>query len=113
MDKTLVAQGVANKLFATEKAIDAALAEASQLMGGIAQARTDLRISAVVGDGATSKVAEAIATLAAARRSVVEAHYELDRVKSQIGVRTKLLGIVDKPAPVTDMAPVAEQRRAG
>lgn len=97
MDKTLVAQGVANKLFATEKAIDTAIAEASQLLGSMAQARVDLRLSAVVADEATSKVAQTIATLAEARRAVVEAHKELDVVKAQIGVRTKLIGVVDKP----------------
>lgn len=111
MDKTFVAQGVANKLFATEKAIDAAIAEAAQLMGGMAQARQDLRVSAVVGDEATRKVAETIATLAEARRAIVEAHRELDLVKSQIGVRTKLIGVVDKPPEVTRNS--TDVRRAG
>ena len=99
MDKTLVAQGVANKLFATEKAIDAAIAEAAQLLGGMAQARADLRVSAVVGDEATRKIAETISQLTQARTAIVEAHRELDRVKGQIGVRTKLIGVVDKPPP--------------
>jgi len=117
LDKTLVAQGVANKLFATEKAIDAAIAEAAQLLGGMTQARQDLRISAVVGDDATRKVAETIAQLTEARRAIVEAHHQLDKVKGQIGVRTKLIGVVDKPPPdgittdrVETMVPV---RRAG
>jgi hypothetical protein len=113
VDKTLVAQGVANKLFATEKAIDKAIAEAAQLLGGMAQAREDLRISAVVGDEATRKVAETIATLTEARRAIVEAHGQLDVVKAQIGVRTKLLGVVDKPPPEGALRPTDELRRAG
>jgi hypothetical protein len=111
LDKTFVAQGVANRLFATEKAIDAALSEAAQLMAGMAQARQDLRVSAVVGDDATRKVAETIATLAEARRAIVEAHRELDAVKTQIGVRTKLIGVVDKPPEVTRNS--ADVRRVG
>jgi len=77
MEKALVAQRVANRLFATEKAVDAAMAEAASLMMSLAEARTELGLSAVVGDDATSKVAQAIATLAEARSSVVAAHGSL------------------------------------
>ena len=102
-DKMTVAQGVANHLFATEKAIDAALAEASQLMGSMVSARTDLRIAAASGDVAISKVADAMATLAAARRAVVEAHADLDQVKLRIGVRTRMFGeFGDKPEAQPD-----------
>lgn len=97
MEKALVAQRVANRLFATEKAVDAAMAEAASLMMSIAEARTELGLSAVVGDNATSKVAEAIATLAEARRAVVAAHANLAETKLRVGIRTKLIGVSDKP----------------
>jgi hypothetical protein len=97
MEKALVAQRVANRLFATEKAVDAAMAEAASLMMSIAEARTELGLSAVVADTATSKVAEAIATLAEARRSVVAAHANLAETKLRVGIRTKLIGVSDKP----------------
>jgi hypothetical protein len=97
MEKALVAQRVANRLFATEKAVDAAMAEAASLMMSIAEARAELGLSAVVADNATSKVAEAIATLAEARRSVVAAHGNLAETKLRIGIRTKLIGVSDKP----------------
>lgn len=114
LDKTLVAQGVANRLFATEKAIDAAIAEAAKLLGGMSEARAELRVSAVVGDDATRKVAETISQLTEARRAIVEAHRELDVVKTQIGVRTKLIGVVDKP-PDASASPehATYARRAG
>ena len=112
MDKTFVAQGVANKLWATEKAIDAAIAEAAQLISGISEARADLRVSAVVGDDATRKVAEAISTLAAARGAIVEAHRELDVVKTQIGIRTKMIGVLDKP-PEGALREASDMRRVG
>jgi hypothetical protein len=111
LDKTLVAQGVANKLFATEKAIDNAIAEAAQLLGGMSQARQDLRVSAVVGDEATRKVAETISQLTEARRAIVEAHRQLDVVKGQVGIRTKLIGVIDKPPEGTVTS--EDLRRAG
>jgi hypothetical protein len=97
MDKTLIVQGVANKLFATETALDNAIVEASNLMTGIIEARKELRVSAVFADETQSKVAEAIATLASARRSIVQAHHEMSTDKLRLGVRTKLIGVVDKP----------------
>lgn len=112
MDKTFVAQGVANKLFATEKAIDAAIAEAAQLLGALSQARTEIRVSAVVGDDATRKIAETISGLTEARRSIVEAHRELDLVRAQVGVRTKLIGVIDKP-PEGALRTTDDLRRAG
>ncbi len=97
MDKALVAQGVANRLFATEKAVDTAMAEAAQLMTAMIDARSELHLSAVVGDETTTKVAQAIATLAEARRAVVSAHADLADLKLRVGIRTKLIGVTDKP----------------
>jgi hypothetical protein len=97
MEKALVAQRVANRLFATEKAVDAAMAEAASLMTSLAEARSELGLSAVVGDDVTSKVAQAIATLAEARRSVVAAHGGLADLKLRVGIRTRLIGVTDKP----------------
>jgi hypothetical protein len=106
MEKALVCQRVANRLFATEKAVDAAMAEAASLMMSIADARADLGLSAIVADGATSKVAEAIATLADARRAVIAAHANLEETKLRIGVRTKMIGVSDKPSNNVTEEPV-------
>jgi hypothetical protein len=97
MDKALVAQGVANRLFATEKAVDTAMAEAASLMTSLIDARAELRLSAVVGDETTMKVAQAIATMAEARRAIVAAHSDLAGLKLRVGIRTKLIGVTDKP----------------
>lgn len=102
MEKVFVAQRVASKLFATENAIDAALAEASELMADMLRARKDLGLSAVVGDGAAAKLVEAIAALGSARTAMVAAHGELNDAKLRIGVRTKLAGYEDKPTLSTD-----------
>ena len=50
MDKVFVAQRVANKLFATEDKLDAALAEAAQLMNEMISARNELNFSRSLGD---------------------------------------------------------------
>jgi len=107
MDKALIAQTVANKLFATENAVDTAILEASKLMGGLIDARHEMRLSAVVGE-----VAAALSALTEARKAVVEAHHELAEVKLRVGIRTKLLGVTDK-SMAAEHQPLVAHRRAG
>ena len=113
MDKALIAQTVANKLFATENAVDTAILEASRLMGGLIEARQEMRLSAVVGTEVTSKLAAALGALTEARKAVVEAHNELADVKLRVGIRTKLLGVVDKSEGAAHHEPMMGHRRAG
>ena len=96
MEKAFVAQRVANKLFATEAAVDAAMVETMEMMAELIQARKDLELSATVGNGASAKLANAVTALAAARTAVVEAHAELDEVRQRVGIRTKLIGVIGK-----------------
>ncbi len=98
MDKTHVAQGVANQLWTAENAVDAAMVEASKLMTDLMQARQELRLSAVVADPAYAKIAEAISALSTARTAMVDAHNELAEAKLRVGIRTKLIGIWGKDA---------------
>jgi hypothetical protein len=92
VDKAFVIQGVANKLWATESAMDTAIGEASKLMGGIMDARRELNCSYFVTDASTTKVAEAIAAMSQARHALIEAHSALAEAKLRLGVRTKLVG---------------------
>ena len=113
MEKVFVAQRVANKLFATENAVDAAMVEAAELMADMLKARKDIGLSAVVGDRASAKLVEALAALGQARSAMVEMHGELNDVRLRIGVRTKMAGIEDKPPETTrGMAPVHAVRDA-
>lgn len=102
VEKVFVAQRVATKLFASEKAVDAAMVETAELMADLVKARRDLGLSAVVGDRATAKLVEALSALGEARSAMVEAHGELNDVKLRIGVRTKMIGFEDKPAGRAD-----------
>ncbi|MCE3289655.1 MAG: hypothetical protein K0R83_1667 [Caulobacter sp.] len=97
MDKAFVAQRVATKLFSTEKAVDAAMVEAAELLAGMVEARAQLKVSAITGDAAQAKLVEAISALGEARTAVVEMHRELAEVKLRVGIRTKLIGVEDKP----------------
>ncbi|WP_454717827.1 hypothetical protein [Caulobacter segnis] len=96
MEKVFVAQRVATKLFASENAVDAAMVETAELMADLLKARKQLGVSAVVGDRATSKLAEAMAALSEARSAMVEAHGELATTKLRLGIRTKMTGAEDK-----------------
>lgn len=96
MEKVFVAQRVATKLFASENAVDAAMVETAELMADLLKARKDLGISAVVGDRAASKLAEAMSALSEARSAMVEAHNELGETKLRLGIRTKMGGVEEK-----------------
>jgi hypothetical protein len=92
VEKILVARRVATKLFATENAVDAALADATDLMADMIRARKDLHIAATSSDASIAKVAAAIAALSEARTAMVDAHGELNELKLRLGIRTKLDG---------------------
>jgi hypothetical protein len=111
MEKAIVAQRLANQLASTENAVDAAIKETSLLLNGMLDARQELNLSAVFGDEAARKVADAIAALAAARQSVVDAHNEMAELKLRAGIRTKL-NVTDKP-PNLAVDDAVTLRRAG
>lgn len=89
MEKVFVCQRVANKLYTTEAAIDAAITEAAEMIGQIIQARKDLGVSTVFADQAQAKVMASMAALTEARTAMVEAHAELNEAQLRLGVRTR------------------------
>ena len=97
MEKIFVVKRVAEKLWASENAIDAALESASLLMGDLITARRELDVSHVVTDAATAKIAEAMKAMADARTAMIDAHHALAETKLRIGVRTKLDGVSYSP----------------
>jgi hypothetical protein len=92
MEKALIAQRVANKLFATENAVDSAILSATQLMGGLMEARQEMGLNAVLGTEAVARCAQAIGALTEARRAVVDTHNQLNDVKLRLGIRTRMDG---------------------
>jgi hypothetical protein len=94
------AQKVAAGLFALEEAIDLALTKSAELNAILPAARAEANLSAVVGQEAFEGAVEVFASLAAARRHIVETHKRLGETKSQIGLRTVAVGDGgEKPPP--------------
>jgi flagellin-like hook-associated protein FlgL len=86
------ANEVAKLLFATENAVDGALADAGSLTAAMSNARRQANLAATVGQEAVEEVAAAVAAIAKARGHIVAAHRALDATKDQIGLRTVSFG---------------------
>lgn len=108
-----VAQRVADRLFAVENAIDAALACAAELTAALPTARAEARLPATVGQAALDRTAASLAALVEARRCIVDAHEQLDTVRGQIGLREVDAGDTEPklpPNPFTEAADVVRIR---
>lgn len=92
MEKLFVAKRVAEKLWATEAAIDAAMTHTSELMADVLKAPVDMEVSSTVVDKSQAKIMEAMRLLSEARTTMIAAHKELDEAKLRVGVRTKMVG---------------------
>ncbi len=86
------AEKLARRLFAAELAVDEAISKMAELTGYMPIARTDARLSAVVGQDALSKAAESLSALVGARRHLVATHRRLAETRDQIGLRAMALG---------------------
>jgi hypothetical protein len=96
-DRRNAAMRVAESLFAVEEAIDVALARAAELNGNMVTARSEAKLSALVGQDAFEVSVAAFAALARARCDIVETHKRLSEAKVQIGLRTLSVGDMGKP----------------
>jgi len=108
VDKVFVAKAVATKLRATEAAVDAALVEATELMGDMIRGRVETKVSAVATDPTMAKVAAAIAALSEARTAMVEAHAAADELRLRLGIRTRMDGIEQKVETETSQPSLRE-----
>ncbi len=97
MERALVVQRAANKLYAAEASIDKAMADAAMLLVELQSVRSDLNVSATFADEATAKTTASLAALSQARTAMVACHAEMAEAKLRLGVRTKLSGTGDKP----------------
>jgi hypothetical protein len=95
--KAEIVEGVANELYATEKALDAAIAQTGVFMQSMIACREPLEISAIAGAGAQAKAMAAVAALAEARTAIIAAHQELAKDHRRLGWGTYAAGPMDKP----------------
>lgn len=100
MTKTQVAQGVADRLFATEEAVDTAMVRAAGLLQSMVEARRELGVAATTGEVAQARTAEAISALSEARRAVMAAHSALASLAGKMELED--LGGPDKPEEDSD-----------
>jgi hypothetical protein len=97
MDKALVASAVAEELFATEAAVEDALAQAVRLMRRMIDARRELGLPARTGDPALRRVSAAVDGLGEAQKEIIRAHGELEGLKGELGLRGVGFGPLLKP----------------
>lgn len=97
MDRTEVITAVAGDLYATEKAVDAAITQATTLVQSMIGARAALSISPVAGAVSQAKAMETIAALSSAREAIVACHAELQKDHRRMGWGVYAAGPVDKP----------------
>ncbi|GEM_PF-1032201 len=97
MNRRIVAEHLANRLFTAEEAVDNTLAAMGELIAAMPRARLEARVAAGVGQQAVDHVMEAASGLADVRRSLIAAHGALADAKDQIGLRrVTLVGGGDK-----------------
>ena len=113
MERALVVQRAANKLYAAEASIDKAMADAATLIVELQSVRSDLNTAATFADEATAKATASIAALAQARSAMVACHEEMAEAKLRLGVRTKLMGSGDKPPPGSNNVAPDHLRQVG
>jgi len=95
MDKAFVAKRVVAKLHSTEKTIDSALLEVSELVAELINARREVGLSTTVGDKELASAAEALAALNTARASLVKTHKGLGRIATALHIPVKASGKPD------------------
>jgi len=114
MDKLEVMRTVVDDLYATERAVDDAIAQSTDFIATMIQSRRDVNLSAVVGAEAQARMMEAVAALGTARAAVMAAHADLSKVQRLVGLGHVAVGPVDKPeedVPVHPQVNSAQSRR--
>jgi hypothetical protein len=86
------AQHIATNLFATEAAIDAALAKAAELAGSVPQARLHAEVGANFGQDAMASAARTMSILVEARKALLETHEHLAETQRLAGLREMAFG---------------------
>jgi hypothetical protein len=101
MKRTQMVIAGAERLFATENAVDSALTETGDLIATLTRLRLTSNISGVYGQDAIGAVMDGAAALTAARGHFIRAHGLLDQIKTQLGCRTVMSGTL-QPKPDSD-----------
>ena len=96
----------ADRLFATEDAVDRALSECGELLATLTRLRVTGNVSGTFGQQALDAIVNGAAALSAARAHFVSAHGHLDVINTKLGCRTTSVGTL-QPKPDSDDAGIA------
>ena len=97
MTRLDVGEALAARLYATEAAIDQALASAASLAAALPAARVDAWLSATAGQRAFTGAAATISALADASAHIVQTHHTLAALARRLGLNDLAVGPLDKP----------------
>ena len=92
-----IAQTVAARLFAAEKALDVAAARIGELNAALPLARLDAGLSAIIGQDALTSSASAVVLVAETRERIVATHASLKQASDEIGLAAVSYGDLVKP----------------
>ncbi len=107
----MVAAG-ADRLFATEDAVDKALSETGELLATLTRLRVTGNISGVYGQKALDAIVSGATALNTARSHFVDAHGHLNEIKTQLGCRTVAIGTLQPKPPIGTDGVVPEDTEA-
>lgn len=91
-DRNELGRQMAEKLYAAERALDAAVAEVGDLAALMTRGRMDHGIAAVVGQEALEYVARCGTRLTKARRALVEGHKQMARDARSMRIHWAVVG---------------------
>ena len=112
MDRNEAAGTVAEALWSTERALDAAFAELAGLLGVVTRSRTDANWAMMVAQDAVNEIAAAIPEMTVVRDRLIQAHRQLGRWQKRLGVDVRAGGGEDKPPDhAIQPAPILETLR--
>ncbi len=112
MEKSEIIAGVAKDLYATEQAVDEAIAKAAALVQSMIDGRIAGGASPVAFAASQSKVIDVLASLGEARDAVVAAHQEMAKDHRRMGWGVYAAGPLDKPDDTQSPTGVAPLRIA-
>lgn len=110
MKRSEMVSAGADRLIATEDAVDKALSETGELLATLTRLRVTGNISGTFGQNALDAIVNGAAALNTARSHFVSAHGHLDLVKTQLGCRTMMVGTL-QPKPDSDDGVTPEASR--
>ncbi|WP_204992136.1 MULTISPECIES: hypothetical protein [unclassified Sphingopyxis] len=108
-ERLSAAKKIASELHQAEDAIDETMIRIAQLAATLPTARRDINMSAIVGQEAMAKVANALAAAGEVRQLLTDAHIALTATQKQVGLGTRMFGAGVKP-PEASLVEAGEDR---